>query len=172
MRMTTQERVALAAMADLAAHQGGAPVSLRAIGARQSVSVASLETLFAKLRRSRLVHGARGQHGGYVLARNAALITAADIIHAVDAPNAARRSGRGPGELDCVVDDLCSDLNAFLLRHLADLSLARLAGCVGAAVQTPEAHPPADNPRASAPPTLPVTVEELQRHMRWPGAHA
>jgi Rrf2 family iron-sulfur cluster assembly transcriptional regulator len=84
MKLTTKGRYAVQAMADIAAFAGERMASLAEISARQSISLDYLEQLFAKLRRAGLVDSARGQAGGYALARSAADIRVADIVRAVD----------------------------------------------------------------------------------------
>ncbi|GAB4525000.1 MAG: Rrf2 family transcriptional regulator [Amphiplicatus sp.] len=84
MKLTTRGRYAVTALADLAAHDGGAPVALAEIALRQGISVAYLEQIFAKLRRAGLVESARGQAGGYRLARAPGEIRVAEIIYAAD----------------------------------------------------------------------------------------
>jgi Rrf2 family iron-sulfur cluster assembly transcriptional regulator len=82
--MTSKGKLAVAAMIDLALTSCGEPVSLAGISFRQKISLSYLEQLFSKLRRNGLVRSIRGAGGGYVLARDSAAITLADIIAAVD----------------------------------------------------------------------------------------
>lgn len=84
MKLTTKGRYAVTAMADIASCGSAAPVALADISLRQGISVAYLEQLFGKLRRGGLVESARGQAGGYSLARDAGEIRVADIVAAVD----------------------------------------------------------------------------------------
>ena len=50
MKLTTKGRYAIIAMADLVLHSRTAPVSLREITKRQSISLSYLEQLFSKLK--------------------------------------------------------------------------------------------------------------------------
>ena len=84
MKLTTKGRYAVTAMTDLAAHSFGAPVGLGDIAARQGISLAYLEQIFARLRRAGLVVSARGVAGGYSLGRQAREIRIADVIEAAD----------------------------------------------------------------------------------------
>ena len=106
MRLTTKGRFAVTAMIDVDRYQQGGPVSLAGISERQDISVAYLEQLFSKLRRGNLVKSIRGPGGGYVLARDAADITIADIVFAVDEPlDVTRCGGNGncaKGSIKCV----------------------------------------------------------------------
>jgi Rrf2 family iron-sulfur cluster assembly transcriptional regulator len=84
MKLTTKGRYAVAAMTDIAAHGGSAPVAATDMALRQGISIAYLEQLLAKLRRAGLIDSLRGVAGGYRLAREANEIRVADIVAAVD----------------------------------------------------------------------------------------
>ena len=68
MKLSTRGRYAVMAMADLAQHSDGSPVTLSEISDRQEISLAYLEQLFSKLRKRGLVESTRGPGGGYTLA--------------------------------------------------------------------------------------------------------
>ncbi|HEY3532720.1 MAG TPA: Rrf2 family transcriptional regulator, partial [Casimicrobiaceae bacterium] len=86
MRLTTKGRFAVTAMLDVALHGDAGPVTLAAVATRQNISLAYLEQLFCKLRRSGLVESVRGPGGGYQLGRAADTVAIADIVLAVDEP--------------------------------------------------------------------------------------
>src|SRR5439155_25527221 len=95
MRLTTKGRFAVTAMLDLALHGGKGPVTLAGVADRQKISLSYLEQLFGKLRRRKLVESVRGPGGGYRLAREAAHISVADIVRAVEEPrDSTQRGGR------------------------------------------------------------------------------
>lgn len=73
-------------MVELAASKDDMPVSLTAIAERDNLPLAYLEHLVAKLRRAGLIESRRGAHGGYLLARPADSITAADIVSVLEGP--------------------------------------------------------------------------------------
>jgi Rrf2 family transcriptional regulator, iron-sulfur cluster assembly transcription factor len=129
MRLTTKGRFAVTAVLDLATNQGGGPVSLAEISARQKISLSYLEQLFGKLRRSDLVKSTRGPGGGYMLTRPALEISVADIITAVDEPIDATSCG---GQENCVEDqkcithDLWQSLNDHIFTFLRGVTLANL----------------------------------------------
>ena len=95
MRLSTKGRYAVMAMVDLARFSNGAPINLADIAERQEISLAYLEQLFAKLRRSGLVKSVRGPGGGYLLAHHRDDTRIADIILAVDEPIHAVRCTPG-----------------------------------------------------------------------------
>ncbi|MGH8653761.1 MAG: Fe-S cluster assembly transcriptional regulator IscR [Gammaproteobacteria bacterium] len=129
MRLTTRGRYGVTAMLDLALHQERGPITLADISARQGISLAYLEQLFAHLRRQGLVQSLRGPGGGYRLGRAAGQISVADVISAVDEPVDATRCGglkNCQGHERCLTHDLWEDLSAQIYEFLRDISLERL----------------------------------------------
>ncbi len=129
MRLTTKGRFAVTALADLAMHPGSGPVTLNEISARQRISLSYLEQLFGKLRRRALVKSVRGPGGGYRLARDAAQISIADIIHAVDESIDATQCGGKENCHDdqkCLTHDLWARLNDHIFDYLGAITLKQL----------------------------------------------
>ena len=144
MRLSTKGRYAVMAMADLASHSEGAPVPLAEIARRQEISLAYLEQLFAKLRRSGLVRSVRGPGGGYLLAHDRDDTRICDIILAVDENIEAVRCT--PGEAvgcrgdhsRCLTHDLWEELGRQIHLYLSSVSLGdvcerRVLGAAGRA---------------------------------------
>lgn len=129
-KLTTKGRYAVMAMADLAKHSEGRPVSLADIASRQEISLSYLEQLFARLRRCGLVRSVRGPGGGYLLARNLEETRVSDIILAVDEPMSATRcrSNSPNGCLSdgsrCLTHDLWDELGHQIHLYLSGVSLA------------------------------------------------
>lgn len=65
MKLSTNSRYGLRAMADLAANYTGQPVALCEIAERQQISESYLEQAFATLRKARLIRSTKGAQGGY-----------------------------------------------------------------------------------------------------------
>jgi Rrf2 family iron-sulfur cluster assembly transcriptional regulator len=84
MRLSTVGRYALRAMVDLTLHSEGGPILCKDIAERQEVSNQYLSQLFLRLKRADLIESVRGPGGGYVLARDAAAISAGDVLRAVE----------------------------------------------------------------------------------------
>ncbi len=129
MKLTTRGRYGVTAMLDLALHQERGPITLADISARQGISLAYLEQLFAHLRRQGLVQSLRGPGGGYRLGRAAGQISVADVISAVDEPVDATRCGglkNCQGHERCLTHDLWEDLSAQIYEFLRDISLEGL----------------------------------------------
>lgn len=144
MRLSTKGRYAVMAMADLARREDDKAVALADIAARQEISLAYLEQLFARLRRKGLVTSLRGPGGGYRLAKGADGTSIAEIVLAVDEPIRATRCREGSrtgcmlkGE-KCLTHDLWEEMGRQIHGYLASVSLAdvvagRLSGRAEAA---------------------------------------
>ena len=90
-RISTRGRYALRAMVDLALHADGEPVLRQEIAERQSISADYVAQLFRPLQKAGLVEGIKGPGGRYRLARDAAEITAGDVVRVVEGPVALVR---------------------------------------------------------------------------------
>lgn len=129
MKLTTKGRFAVTAMLDLALHGADGPVTLAGISERQKISLSYLEQLFGKLRRRELVESVRGPGGGYHLARDAAKITVADIIRAVDEPIDSTQCGGRENCHDhqrCMTHELWEELNSTVSGFLSGIRLSDL----------------------------------------------
>jgi len=127
MRLTTKSRHAITAMMHLANHAGHQKaVTLADISHAQGVSLSYLEQLFAKLRRHGLVCGLRGPGGGYRLAREASLISMAQIVDAVDDRTPAERKrlfdAYRPGTRD-IAHDMWNHFSRGIYDYLDNLTL-------------------------------------------------
>jgi Rrf2 family iron-sulfur cluster assembly transcriptional regulator len=129
-KLTTKGRYAVMAMADLATHSVGRPVSLADIAERQEISLSYLEQLFGKLRKGGQVLSVRGPGGGYRLSRAAEETRIADIVLAVDEPIKATRCKTGSAQGcqsnqgRCLTHDLWEELGNQIHLYLSSVSLA------------------------------------------------
>jgi Rrf2 family iron-sulfur cluster assembly transcriptional regulator len=129
MKLSTKGRYAVMAMADLAQHSDGSPITLSEIAERQEISLAYLEQLFAKLRKRGLVESTRGPGGGYRLAVSADDIAISSIVVAVDEPLKVTRCSTGKPNSGCVsagrcvTHDLWDELGRQIEYFLASVSL-------------------------------------------------
>ncbi len=129
MRLTTKGRYAVTAMLDLALHHDQGPINLADISQRQGISLSYLEQLFSRLRRQGLVASARGPGGGYLLGREAGLISVSEVINAVDETVDATRCGgqrNCQGHERCLTHDLWEELSVHITGFLGGISLADL----------------------------------------------
>ncbi|WNF37628.1 Rrf2 family transcriptional regulator [Bacillaceae bacterium IKA-2] len=86
MKISTKGRYGLTIMMALAKKSGEGPVSLKSIAKDYNLSEHYLEQLIAPLRNALLVKSVRGAYGGYMLAKEASIITAGDIIRVLEGP--------------------------------------------------------------------------------------
>ncbi|MCF8999149.1 Rrf2 family transcriptional regulator [Acinetobacter nectaris] len=129
MRLTTRGRYAVTALLDLALQSPKETITLAEIATRQTISVAYLEQLFAKLKRSGLVSSVRGANGGYHLAKSADDITVLEIIEAVNETVDATRcdhKGNCQNGAMCLTHDLWQGLSHHIADYLAKITLADL----------------------------------------------
>ena len=137
MKLTNKGRYAVMAMADIASNGNIRPISLTEISLRQNISLAYLEQIFIKLKNKKLVKGARGAAGGYVLEKPASEIKLSNIIYAVNEEvktlNCKKQSKRGCNSktTKCIThnlwDQLDQHINGFFERvKLEDLIKQKL----------------------------------------------
>jgi Rrf2 family protein len=125
-------------MIELGRHDGGHPVSLKAIAAAESLPLAYLEQVVAQLKGAELVESSRGAHGGYRLARPAAEIDMAQVVTALEGQIApmdcfggdAARHVACSHEVDkghgCATKLLWTRVQGGVLRALQNTTLAEL----------------------------------------------
>lgn len=118
------------AVCDLARHDGGRPVSLAEIAARQRISVSYLEQMFAQLRRAHFVRSVRGPGGGYLLAKPSAQIRISDIIVAIDQPRPVgkARGGASRGDSADPTKALWDEVGRHVLDYLDGVTVADIVG--------------------------------------------
>ena len=129
MRLTTRGRYAVTALLDLALQPTEQTITLAEIAARQTISVAYLEQLFAKLKRHGLVSSIRGANGGYHLALRADEITVLAVIEAVNETVAATRcyhKDNCHNGAMCINHDELHDLAHDIADDVADITPAAL----------------------------------------------
>ncbi|SEC94313.1 transcriptional regulator, BadM/Rrf2 family [Streptomyces sp. 2231.1] len=94
MRISARADYAVRAVLELAVRQSNGPVKAEEIAAVQDIPHKFLEGILGDLRRAGIVDSRRGGGGGYRLARDAAAITVADVVRAVDGPIVSVRGER------------------------------------------------------------------------------
>ena len=96
MKLSTRSTYGMRALVEVALTQSHGPVSAALIATRQSLSVAYLEQLLHRLKKGGLVSSVRGPRGGYVLAKDPARITMADVVGILDGENGSRNGKHHP----------------------------------------------------------------------------
>ena len=84
MLFSTRAEYGVRLMVELGRHGGERPVSLGAVAEGESLPLAYLEHLVAKLRKAGLVTSQRGAHGGYRLGRPAEEIDMLEVVQALE----------------------------------------------------------------------------------------
>jgi Rrf2 family protein len=97
MRISAKADYAVRAVVELAATVDEKPVKAERIATAQGIPLNFLENILGELRHAGLVRSHRGAEGGFRLAKDAADITVADVIRAVEGPLASVR-GAPPEE--------------------------------------------------------------------------
>ena len=132
MKLTTKGRYAVMAMADLASFRDKGPTNLTDISLRQNISLAYLEQIFIKLKKSHLVKSVRGAKGGYVLELSPEEIRISNIISAVDEEvkmlNCKKESKRGCNNKStkCITHNLWDQLDQHINNFFEKVKLQDL----------------------------------------------
>jgi FeS assembly SUF system regulator len=106
MRLTSLADYAVVMMAAAARHPAGARLSATSLAGETGVPLPTAQKLMGRLAASGLLTSARGSGGGFRLAREAAGISLADIIEAVEGPIAMTVCVDGQRN-DCALDGHC-----------------------------------------------------------------
>ena len=128
MMLTTKGQYAVMALVDLAKYSNGQPVKLAAISQRQNIAINYLEQIFVRLRRQELVSSVKGPGGGYKLNNNAANITIAQIIEAVDEQIQITRCSKKKqtacvSNVKCLTHDLWDGLTNRIIDYFTNITI-------------------------------------------------
>ncbi len=131
MRISAKTDYAIRAAAELATLPAGSWVKTESVAVAQDIPLPFLLNILAELRTTGIVRSRRGVDGGYQLARDAALITVADVIRAVDGP-LANIAGSRPEDVEyagaaTALRDTWIALRATMRSVLETVTLAHLA---------------------------------------------
>lgn len=109
------------------------------IAGETRLAAPTVSKLLKQLQRRGLVSSTRGLHGGYLLARPALQITAAQILDALEGPMALTECAGS--ESHCCIESSCltgrawQRVNLAIRRSLQEITLLELAGLSGANAQ-------------------------------------
>ncbi|HEY7930352.1 MAG TPA: SUF system Fe-S cluster assembly regulator [Steroidobacteraceae bacterium] len=127
------------------AWQPGQRLTAAQIAAETGLAGPTVSKLLKQLHRQGLVQSTRGLHGGYLLARPAGDISAANIIDALEGPVALTEcSGRASHcciETTCLVGRAWQRVTQAIRRSLQEISLLELAGLTGTASGAAQSPP-------------------------------
>ncbi len=109
MMFSTRAEYGVRVMITLGRNYGRGPVPLAEVAEQESLPLAYLEQLAARLRKHELISSTRGAHGGYALARPPEEITMAEVVFALEGTLMPMQCFSGPatGKVLCnhEVDD-------------------------------------------------------------------
>ena len=116
-------------LAELAA-SNGAVCSAADVAAATGIAMPTVSKLLKALARAQLVTSTRGANGGYQLARDAASISAAEVIDALEGPVSITECSGSDSHCDyesvCNVGGAWQRINVAIRRALDDISLVDL----------------------------------------------
>jgi len=143
LRLSKKSDYALIAMKHLATRSdGGTSSSAREISEAYDIPLELLAKVLQRLVRSRLLASVQGTRGGYRLARQASMISVADVIQAVDGPVTVTACSTDDHNCDqyskCSVRDPLWKIKNRILDALNTVSVAEMA----AESDTPAPVPP------------------------------
>jgi hypothetical protein len=120
--VSDRSRVAVLALAELAARGRLAPVPVLEVADRRGIPPHQVEQVFSALRRAGLLQSQRGVKGGYTLRRDPADVTLLEIVEAVDGP-----IGGTAGTSGCAVGEVWADGATRLSNAFREVTLADIA---------------------------------------------
>src|SRR5688572_16832783 len=145
MKVSTRGDYASRALLSLALHaEDGGPTSVRDIAERTGLPQPYLEQILLALKGAGLVRSKRGVGGGYVLARDPAEITLAQIVSAVDGPivvgdfGEPHKDGACDHEGQCVLLAVWGEAGRHMRTLLEARTLADVAAITRGAAEWPE----------------------------------
>ena len=155
MRLTHLADYAVVILSAAARRPAGERLSAACLAQETGVPLPTAQKLMGRLAVAGLLTGTRGSQGGYVLARDAAAISLADIVEAVEGPIAMTQCADGDNH-DCALDAHCrvkphmGVVSGAVRGALDAVSLQQLCSPAEAGAQTREA------PHAASPDWAPA----------------
>ena len=147
MKVSTRGDYASRALLSLALHaEESGPTSVRDIAERTGLPQPYLEQILLALKGAGIVRSKRGVGGGYILAREPALITLGEIVSAVDGPiavgdfGAPHEDGACDHEGQCVLLAVWAGISSQIRAHLDSFTLADIASMARGQSDWPEAE--------------------------------
>ena len=126
MKVSTRGDYAARALLSLALHGDERPTSVKEIAERTGLPQPYLEQILLSVKGAGLVRSKRGVGGGYVLARDPAEITLAEVVSAVEGPQLRMQEPHDHCEGHCVLQEVWACLDEETRRVLERVTLAEL----------------------------------------------
>jgi Rrf2 family protein len=125
-KVSTRGDYAARALLSLALHGSQRPTSVKEIAERTTLPQPYLEQILLAVKGAGLVRSKRGVGGGYVLARDPARITLADIVSAVEGPQLPLEEHRDHCEGHCILQEVWVCVSDETRRFLETVTLEDL----------------------------------------------
>jgi len=131
LKLSTKGQYGVRAMFELAKHYDKGPLTIKEIARKQGVSVAYLEQLLNRLRKSKLIKSRRGPGGGYLINSSPKEISVGMILNSLEGPVAIAQcldpSTKGCKRVEgCVARLLWKSLGEKIEEFLETVSLSDL----------------------------------------------
>ncbi|HOC69572.1 MAG: HTH-type transcriptional regulator CymR [Candidatus Hydrogenedentes bacterium ADurb.Bin101] len=130
MKLTTRSEYALLALLFLSRHDKEEPVSGEIIAQEQGIPPKFLQQILLALKRAHYIRSAKGQRGGYLLAKKPHEITIAEIVRLLDGALAPTESvskyfyEATPVEREEKLLDVFRDIRDYVAKKLEETTLA------------------------------------------------
>ena len=132
MKIPAKTEYAIKALLELSLHwPKQEPLAINTIAVRQGIPLKFLTQILLNLKSLGLVESSRGKQGGYILKKNPARITLADVVGNAIALGAIGKKGGS------VVNKVLSDIDALMVKHLHQTTFEDIAKQERALVKTP-----------------------------------
>ncbi len=120
MKPSSKTEYALKTMLDLALHRNEGVVRVADIAQRQSIPIKFLEQILLVLKAGELVSSRRGARGGYVLAKDPAVIQIGDIVRLTEHSFAVSHRTHNPAD---PFGEIWEDIGNYARKKLATTTL-------------------------------------------------
>ena len=130
MKLTTRSEYAFLALLFLSRHDKEEPVSGEIIAQEQGIPPKFLQQILLALKRAHYIRSAKGQRGGYLLAKKPHEITIAEIVRLLDGALAPTESvskyfyEATPVEREEKLLDVFRDIRDYVAKKLEETTLA------------------------------------------------
>lgn len=130
MKLSTRGRYGLRALVELALNYQQGPVGLKQLAKRQEISAKYLEQLLIPLKAAGVVKSVRGARGGYLLAKDPAVINLLDVVKVLEGPLYLVECVSDPSQCSrsggCAVRELWQEMSQLVGDFLSRKNLAQL----------------------------------------------
>ena len=129
-KLSSSTRYGIKAILAIALQYGKEPVRTNAIAEQENIPSKYLEQVISKLKKAGLVHGLRGAHGGYMLAKSPSEISMEDVVLALEGPMLPAECHEHPEYSPkcayCITSQIWNKLHGTVTGVLETVTLAEL----------------------------------------------